>query len=68
VQPYLDSRKAKQREEEEEMDVAIIVGIAFAGFVISCMRSWYKLKAIEETMQPRGTVKEQSRTEHHAAA
>lgn len=50
------------------MDVAIVVGIAFAGFVISCVRSWYKLKDADEIAEPRMTAREHSRPDHHAAA
>jgi len=50
------------------MDVAIVVGIAFAGFVISCLRSWYKLKEADDIAQPRVSAKDQPPIEHNAAA
>jgi hypothetical protein len=56
------------KKKEETMDVAIVVGIAFAGFVFSCLRSWGKLKEADEIAQPRMKVKERTFTDHHAAA
>lgn len=50
------------------MDVAIVVGIAFAGFVISCPRSWHKSKQADEIAEPRMTTREHPRPDHHAAA
>jgi hypothetical protein len=52
------------------MDVAIVVAIAFASFLFSCLRGWNKLKDPEELNAPRPRVaaKERTPASQHAAA
>ena len=59
-----------QGRESSTMNVAIVVGIAFAGFIFSCVRGRGKLKDPEELLQqrPRTAAKEQTPADHHAAA
>ena len=48
------------------MDVAIVVGIAFVGFLYSCLRGWKRFKDPVESQRPRVTGIGHTPDDHHA--